>query len=424
MKWTWKVPAAALAAVALGAVMAPAAQAAELQCTDDLGDQTISGDLVVPAGATCVLGGATVEGDVIVNADAWLDATSVTIEGDVIATDAYGVLLDGTTVTGDVSSYSAGTRNGFLYLLDLAVGGSVAAGGIDVEVSGTTVAGNLTLDAPNYADLLQVGVKGDVAVDGAAFGASVQGAVVGGSLTVSGSSRDVLVGATADGAADTWGNQVSGDLVLRDNTANLQVAGTKVLGAIALDNNDPAANFGPGVVAGSVSGDHGGETPGTPAAGDQSLAVVVPDRFPGEFTWSLEGTSSLVDLGVAEEAGDHFAADGKLVPVNVTDTRIDAPGWSVSAQVSDFVAGGEPVSSKYLGWTPWVGQNDDGVVAGAPVASGFDEGEGLSVSRTLGTAEAGHDAGSWTLGADLGLKLPVDVPQGTYTATLTLTALS
>ncbi|MEK8226660.1 hypothetical protein NKG05_12050 [Oerskovia sp. M15] len=151
---------------------------------------------------------------------------------------------------------------------------------------------------------------------------------------------------------------------------------------------------------------------------------MIPEPRPGELTWSLEGSTGLVDLGVAEEEGDHFAASGDLVPVRVTDSRINAPAWSVSAQVGDFVAGGETVSGKYLGWTPELLENDGGAVAGAPVASGFVEGDGLSVARTLGSAEAGHARGSAVIGAELDLKLPLSVNEGTYNATLTLTALS
>ncbi|MDF2847432.1 MAG: hypothetical protein K0R97_1414 [Oerskovia sp.] len=420
----WKVSAAAAAAFVLLAVAAPSAHAAVTNCTTELDDTVVAGDLVVPAGATCVLGGTTVQGSITVGDDAWLDATEAVIEGDVVATDAYGVLIDGASVGGDISSYTAGSRTGFLYLYDLRVGGSVATGGVDVEISDTKITGNLTTQAATYVDLLRTSVGGDATLGDSDFGVSVGGAVVGGSLSVTGTSRDALIGANADGTADQWGNTVGGDLVLTGNTANLQVAGTTVHGAVRLADNTPAANFGPGNTAGSVEGDLTGTAPGALAAGDQSVAVVIPEPRPGELTWSLEGSTGLVDLGVAEEQGDHFAASGDLVPVRVTDTRINAPAWSVSAQVGDFVAGGETVSGKYLGWTPELLENDGGAVAGAAVASGFVEGDGLSVARTLGSAEAGHARGSAVIGAELDLKLPLSVNEGTYNATMTLTALS
>lgn len=419
----WKIPTVALAAVSLAVVVAPAASAAQ-DCDGDLGAATINDDLVVPAGGTCVLGGATVTGDILVEEDGWLDATSVTVAGSVVGIDAYGILLDGTSVDGDVVSYGTG-RDGFLYLYDLAVGGDVEAGDLDVEISDTTVAGSLSTLAANYVDLLRVQVEGDVSVDGSDFGVSVAGVVAGGDLSVTGSSRDVLVGANRDGSADQWGNTVAGDLVLAGNTGNVQVAGTTALGSFVLADNDPAANLGSGNRAGGVEGEHTGDAPGgTGGDGDQNVVVIVPERDRGEFIWSIDSTTNLVNLGVATENGDHFLANGELNPVRVTDTRTDAPAWSVSAQAGDFSAGEASADGAYLGWTPGVLTAGGGAQAGAQVASGFDTGEGLAVSRVLGNAEAGHELGTARLGADLELKLPVDVATGTYNATLTLTALS
>ncbi|PJJ65437.1 hypothetical protein [Compostimonas suwonensis] len=419
----WKIPAATAAAFALVVVAAPAAHAAATDCTTELSNTTV-GELTVPAGETCVLGAVTVEGSITVGEDAWLDATDAVIEGDVIGTDAYGILIDGTSVAGDVVSYSAGTRNGFLYLYDLAVGGSVEAGGIDVEISDSAISGGLSTLAANYVTVLRTTVGTDAEIADSDYGVDVSGAIITGSLSVTGSSRDVLIGATADGAPAQWGNTVGGDVTLAGNSGNLRLAGSTVGGTITLDANTPAAGFGSGNSAAAVVGDFTG-TPAAPAAdGDQSVAVIVPAPRPGELSWSLEGTGSLVDLGIAQEQGDHFSATGSLVPVRVTDTRIDAPSWSVSAQLSDFVAGDQTVSGKYLGWTPVLLENDGGAVAGAAIASGFTQGDGLSVARTLGSADAGHVRGSAVLGAELDLKLPLSVGQGTYNATLTLTGLS
>lgn len=423
MKKFWKASAVAVL-VAGGGVVAVPAYAADLSCAGEHGSETISGNLTVADGVDCVLGGTTVEGDIIVEPGGWLDATSVTVGGDVVATDAYGVSLDGTSVGGDISVYSADTTLGFLYVDDLDVAGSVAAGGVDVEVTDSTIGGGLLTQEATYVDLVRTSVVGDVAIGDSAWGVSVSGAIVKGSVTVSGSSRDVLLGATADGSADAYGNSIGGDLVLSGNSANLRVAGTTVYGALTLEGNDPVAALGAGNAAGSVSGDFTGETPGTPPEGDQSIAVTIPGQAAGELWWALDGTSSLVDLGVASEESDHFLAEGAIVPIHVQDTRAGNPAWSITAQVSDFTAGGESVSSKYLGWTPGVIENAGDAVAGAPVASGFDEGDGLSVARTLAGAEEGHSRGASLVGADLELKLPLDTPQGTYSATITLTALS
>ncbi|MCC2031142.1 adenylyl cyclase [Microbacterium allomyrinae] len=156
----------------------------------------------------------------------------------------------------------------------------------------------------------------------------------------------------------------------------------------------------------------------------QNLQVTVPTGAPGEFVWSIDGTNDLVDLGTAVENGDHFAATGVINPVRVTDTRASGAAWSVSAQVGDFDSSVSSFSGKYLGWTPSVVEAGGGAVAGDEVDSGFIGGEGLSVSSTLGHAPSGHDRGSAKLGAQLDLRIPIDVTDGTYRATLTITALS
>ena len=156
----------------------------------------------------------------------------------------------------------------------------------------------------------------------------------------------------------------------------------------------------------------------------QTLAVDVPEAgADGELIWGIDGGNGLVDLGVAENRGDHFEASGAINPVRVTDTRRPSATWSLSARVSDFTGDAGTFSGKYLGWRPRLVEAGGGAVPGAPVASGFDSGNGLSEASGLGSAPTGHERGSARLGADLALKLPLEVGQGTYRATLTLTAL-
>jgi len=168
-----------------------------------------------------------------------------------------------------------------------------------------------------------------------------------------------------------------------------------------------------------------GEAPATPPGADeQALQVEIPAVAAGEFVWSIDGSNDLVDLGVAQVAGDRFEASGSINPVRVTDTRLGAPAWSIAGQVSDFVSGGQSIEAKYLGWSPAVTENEGGATAGAVVAPGLLSGDGLAASSVLGSAESGHDLGSSLLGAELELLLPLTVTEGTYSATLTLTALS
>ena len=170
------------------------------------------------------------------------------------------------------------------------------------------------------------------------------------------------------------------------------------------------------------NGSGGGNGGGGPNPDDeQQIVVTVPDVVtPGEFLWSIDGDQA-VDLGQTANEGTHLQATGAIDPISVTDTRANGPEWSVSGQVSDFTGG---VSGSYLGWTPNVLSAGAGAVAGAVVASGIDGGDGLSVASLLAAAQAGHAGGTASVGADLDLRLPVDTTPGSYTATLTITALS
>jgi hypothetical protein len=159
----------------------------------------------------------------------------------------------------------------------------------------------------------------------------------------------------------------------------------------------------------------------SPDSDTENLSVNVPQTGAGEFTWSISGENRDVQLTDAENSGTFLESTGAIVPIVVTDTRTGGPEWSISGQVSDFNNG---LSGKYLGWTPNVQTPGAGATAGAPVESGITSGNGLTDSSTLASASAGHPTGSASLGADLDLRLPVDTTPGSYTATLTITALS
>ncbi|MER5464610.1 Ig-like domain-containing protein [Streptomyces sp. NPDC002668] len=127
--------------------------------------------------------------------------------------------------------------------------------------------------------------------------------------------------------------------------------------------------------------------------------------------------------------GDLLTTTGAINPVTLTDTRAGNPGWSVSGQLTDFSDGGtHQINGQNLGWTPKV--IDKGasqtVTAGAAVAAAngvapADAGTaGLKSSRSLAT---GTGLGTAHVGADLALNAPTSTVAGTYTATLTLTAI-
>ncbi|MEU6321150.1 Ig-like domain-containing protein [Streptomyces sp. NPDC047009] len=127
--------------------------------------------------------------------------------------------------------------------------------------------------------------------------------------------------------------------------------------------------------------------------------------------------------------GDLLTTAGAINPVTLTDTRAGNPGWSVSGQVTDFSDGGShQINGQNLGWSPKVidkgtsqtvtaGSSVDAAHGVAPSDSGA---AGLKASHSLAN---GTGLGTAHLGADLAFNVPTSTVAGTYTATLTLTAI-
>jgi hypothetical protein len=154
----------------------------------------------------------------------------------------------------------------------------------------------------------------------------------------------------------------------------------------------------------------------------QIIGVTVPEPTePGELVWSIDGDGQ-VGMSASVNNGDHWSSTGAIQPIVVTDNREGAPAWTISGQVGDFDPGG--VDGKHLGWKPTVTTAGAGATPGAQVTSGFFSGDGLKTSRTLASAPAAHAGGSATVGADLDLRLPISTPAGSYSAVLTITAMS
>ena len=179
---------------------------------------------------------------------------------------------------------------------------------------------------------------------------------------------------------------------------------------------DPAQPVGSIVDSVTIHANHGD---------GQDIQVTVPNAAPGEFGWTIDGHNGLVDLGTAvEQNGEYFEATGEINPITVSDTRRSLAPWSISASVGDFRDGTNTFSGKYLGWAPKLVEAGAGATPGGAIESGYVVGDGLSVSRGLGSADQGHAKGTAKLGADLSLKFPSTTDKGSYRATLTITALS
>jgi hypothetical protein len=148
-------------------------------------------------------------------------------------------------------------------------------------------------------------------------------------------------------------------------------------------------------------------------AGSISLAVTVP--LGGYLAVTV--VPGTVTLSVPSTATRSFAT-GMLQPVTVTEYRNYQPGWSVTGEVSNLSAAGQPVPGTRLGWIPG-GTVTGGAILGPPVAPG-NPGLG-SAGAVLATAAPGSGVGVDTLTAILLLRVPASARAGPFAGTLTLT---
>ncbi|WP_239166474.1 choice-of-anchor M domain-containing protein [Actinoplanes italicus] len=151
----------------------------------------------------------------------------------------------------------------------------------------------------------------------------------------------------------------------------------------------------------------------------------------GALVISVDPENRAVTLppAVLSAAGDRWESTGALKPVTVTDTRTAQPGWTVTGQVADGFRtdDGKTFAGSYLGWTPSIVEQGDqqGVIAG-PVSAPYVPGRphtGLGDNAALAAAPNGKGLGTARLDAALKLAVPTNTAPGTYTGTLTLTAI-
>lgn len=169
----------------------------------------------------------------------------------------------------------------------------------------------------------------------------------------------------------------------------------------------------------------------TGATASESISTTV---VAGSLVISVANANVTLPSPTLTTDGSLFTTTGALNPITVTDTRAGNPGWTVSGQVSDFSDGqSHGINGANLGWTPKLVDNaaaqtitvgpvvaaGNGLAPGAPAPTGV----GLGSSRTLATAGALGGNGTAHLGAGLALNVPTSTVAGTYTATLTLTAI-
>ncbi|GIF25133.1 hypothetical protein BJ973_007387 [Actinoplanes tereljensis] len=164
----------------------------------------------------------------------------------------------------------------------------------------------------------------------------------------------------------------------------------------------------------------------------QTLSTTVES---GALTISV-GSSAPVVLPAPALTSDasKLTTGGTINSLTVTDLRAGNAGWNVAGQVSDFSDGkNHSINAANLGWAPKVvdqgasqavtaGPQVDPANAIAPGAAAPAD-RGLATSRTLASAAAGKGVGTAHLNATVSLQAPTTTVAGTYTATLTITAI-
>jgi hypothetical protein len=160
----------------------------------------------------------------------------------------------------------------------------------------------------------------------------------------------------------------------------------------------------------------------TPADGETITENVAAT---GVFTLTVPANAAVTLSSPTLLAGSTTTLDstGSLQDVTVTDTHNTTPGWTVSGQDTDFLSGSNTLSGNDLGWTPSIVSQTtgQGATEGTAVAAG--DPTGLKSVQPWATAPSGSGYGTAVLGAGLDLQIPASTPPGTYTSTLTVTAI-
>ncbi|MGO1507066.1 MAG: hypothetical protein ACTH2J_06325 [Candidatus Microbacterium stercoravium] len=167
-------------------------------------------------------------------------------------------------------------------------------------------------------------------------------------------------------------------------------------------------------------------------AGVDVNVEIEPLAGPGALALTVAGDeTSLTEAASEDGSALERTFTGALPTVTVTDTRAAEdiePGsaWYVLGSASSFVdaASDSTIGAEHLGWSPQLvdgaGEGEDFVEVGGDVAPN-DPGLLDQELLYLVDSEAGNAGGGvFSANADLTLKVPADVAEGTYTSTVTL----
>ena len=187
----------------------------ELPCVGDISNETVKGDLEVPAGATCTLTDVNVMGSIRIDAGGSLSLNGGTVAGNIHGTRAtlFFMVPDG--------GGSPVTVDGNVLMLNVA----------SVEMSRGTVKGNFLVNKSTSIGISGTAFGRNLVVTDTAESIQILGALIGGDFLVLGNTGNAFIS----------GNVVGRSLAALGNTGGITVTGNTVSRKLVCRANVPTA---------------------------------------------------------------------------------------------------------------------------------------------------------------------------------------
>jgi YVTN family beta-propeller protein len=226
---------------------------------------------------------------------------------------------------------------------------------------------------------------------------------------------------TANGITNPLGAPVT---VGSDGTASLTTtslaAGNHTLTAVFIPTDSTAFNTSLSAGLPFMIG-----APNSGSTGESITTTVIS----GALVISVANSQVILPTPVLDSTGGMLTTTGALNPITLTDTRAGNPGWTLTCQIGDFTdSNNDVINGQNLGFAPQIvdlgsaqtATAGSAVAPAAAVAPGDTGTAGLKSPRTL---VSGQGLGTAHFSAALSLNVPTSTVSGTYTATLTITAI-
>lgn len=297
-RWRWLSIVVIANLAAVGLVAAPSQARGASLCSGTAENFTIRGDLVVPAGASCLLINTTVTGEVEVRTGAnlslesstvrgdltvldngFMDSIGSTLRGDVRLRDAFGGVLEGSELRDRVDVRTAG----FLVTDRSTHRGDVVSRSGQTVVLSSRISGDLRTSGDLLTDVEDSVITGELRVSGAELGSVICRSEIDEDVELQeiGVLIQLGVGAFADCAFNVFGD----DVEVRDNLGEIVIGGNVIRDDLDCTGNQVAPTGSGNRIRGEALGqcvDLGGAEPAaTPApsaagqpAGDRTADVL------------------------------------------------------------------------------------------------------------------------------------------------------